>query len=279
MWGVIWIIAGSRKTLYQIHHGGIHGPPAMDPQLATMLIVALDEHFTRTPERRELDEGSWGLCILLTCGCALSEHCNPDPERVTPCRPNAQRTGSPRHPTAHRECAWFCWGCISRWRIGLGLLPGWRLEHGRAGSGIDCPPCGWLTADSTSTPHGGSRTVAERTRLSERGQGAADRVRKLLHLKDTWESVVFVLYALILGEVRHKGIDLKAARHFVSLDPAVIRATPISTPTRSCPTPSNRRSRTSRGLFFTVRRTALDSSSKRSTRACVTTCALAGYPQ
>ena len=61
--------------------------------------------------------------------------------------------------------------------------------------------------------------IAYNFRLSERGQGADDPVRKLLHLKDTWESVVFVLYALVLGEVRHKGIDLKAAQHFVSLDP------------------------------------------------------------
>lgn len=61
--------------------------------------------------------------------------------------------------------------------------------------------------------------IAYNFRLSERGEGADDPVRKLLHLKDTWESVVFVLYALVLGEVRHKGIDLKAAQHFVSLDP------------------------------------------------------------
>ncbi|MGD9973487.1 MAG: hypothetical protein AB7S77_10530 [Desulfatirhabdiaceae bacterium] len=61
--------------------------------------------------------------------------------------------------------------------------------------------------------------IAYNYRLSERGQGADDPVRKLLHLKDTWESVVFVLYALIMGEIRHRGIDLKAAQHFVSLDP------------------------------------------------------------
>jgi len=61
--------------------------------------------------------------------------------------------------------------------------------------------------------------IAFNYRLSERGEGANDPVRKLLHLKDTWESVVFVLYALVMGEVRHKGIDLKAAQHFVSIDP------------------------------------------------------------
>lgn len=61
--------------------------------------------------------------------------------------------------------------------------------------------------------------VAYNYRLSERGEGADDPVRKLLHLKDTWESIVFVLYALVMGEIRHKVIDLKTAQHFVSLDP------------------------------------------------------------
>ena len=61
--------------------------------------------------------------------------------------------------------------------------------------------------------------IAYNYRLSERGQGADDPVRKLLHLKDTWESIAFVLYALVMGEVRHRAIDLKAAQHFVSLDP------------------------------------------------------------
>jgi len=61
--------------------------------------------------------------------------------------------------------------------------------------------------------------IAYNYRLSERGEGADDPVRKLLYLKDTWESIVFVLYALILGEVRHKGIDLKTAKYFVSIDP------------------------------------------------------------
>ncbi len=61
--------------------------------------------------------------------------------------------------------------------------------------------------------------IAYNYRLSERGEGADDPVRKLLHLKDTWESIVFVLYALVLGEVRNKAIDMKTAQHFVSIDP------------------------------------------------------------
>ncbi len=61
--------------------------------------------------------------------------------------------------------------------------------------------------------------VAYNYRLSERGEGADDPVRKLLYLKDTWESIVFVLYALVMGEIRHKVIDLKTAQHFVALDP------------------------------------------------------------
>ena len=51
--------------------------------------------------------------------------------------------------------------------------------------------------------------IAYNYRLSERGKGADDPVRKLLHLKDTWESIAFVLYALVMGEVRYKAIDLK----------------------------------------------------------------------
>lgn len=63
-------------------------------------------------------------------------------------------------------------------------------------------------------------SIAYNFRLSERGEGANDPVRKLLHLKDTWESIVFILYALIMGEIRHKGVDLKTAQHFVSFDPS-----------------------------------------------------------
>lgn len=58
--------------------------------------------------------------------------------------------------------------------------------------------------------------IAYNFRLSEKGEGAADPVRKLLNLKDTWESIVFVLYAIVWGEIRHKGIDLRAAQVFVS---------------------------------------------------------------
>ena len=58
--------------------------------------------------------------------------------------------------------------------------------------------------------------IAYNFRLSEKGEGASDPVRKLLHLKDTWESIVFVLYAVVWGEIRHKAIDLKATQVFIS---------------------------------------------------------------
>jgi hypothetical protein len=61
--------------------------------------------------------------------------------------------------------------------------------------------------------------IAYNFRLSEKGEGAADPVRKLLHLKDTWESIVFVLYAVIWGEIRHKGINLKTAQVLVGVSP------------------------------------------------------------
>ncbi len=61
--------------------------------------------------------------------------------------------------------------------------------------------------------------IAYNFRLSEKGEGATDPVRKLLHLKDTWESVVFMLFALVMGEVRHKSINLKAATVFKSFSP------------------------------------------------------------
>jgi hypothetical protein len=60
--------------------------------------------------------------------------------------------------------------------------------------------------------------IAYNFRLSERGEGATDQVRKLLHLKDSWEAIIFVLYALVMGEVRNKGADLKMAQVFVSHD-------------------------------------------------------------
>lgn len=61
--------------------------------------------------------------------------------------------------------------------------------------------------------------IAYNFRLSEKGEGASDPVRKLLHLKDTWESIVFVLYAIVWGEIRHKAIDLKAAQILVGVSP------------------------------------------------------------
>jgi hypothetical protein len=59
--------------------------------------------------------------------------------------------------------------------------------------------------------------IAYNFRLSEKGEGASDPVRRLLHLKDTWESIVFVLYAIVWGEIRHNNIDLKSAQVFVSM--------------------------------------------------------------
>lgn len=61
--------------------------------------------------------------------------------------------------------------------------------------------------------------IAYNFRLSEKGEGASDPVRKLLHLKDTWESIAFVLYAIVWGEIRHKGIDLKATQVMVGTSP------------------------------------------------------------
>jgi len=61
-------------------------------------------------------------------------------------------------------------------------------------------------------------SIAYNFRLSERGEGSTDPVRKLLHLKDSWESIIFVLYALVMGEVRSKDIDLKTTQVFVSHD-------------------------------------------------------------
>ncbi|MDP4239771.1 MAG: hypothetical protein Q8904_09930 [Bacteroidota bacterium] len=60
--------------------------------------------------------------------------------------------------------------------------------------------------------------IAYNYRLSEKGEGASDPVRKLLHLKDTWESIVFVLYAIVWGEIRFKSIDLKAAQIIIATE-------------------------------------------------------------
>jgi len=59
--------------------------------------------------------------------------------------------------------------------------------------------------------------IAYNFRSSEKGEGSTDPVRKLLHLKDSWEAIVFVLYALVMGEVRYKKVDMKTAQVFVSL--------------------------------------------------------------
>lgn len=61
--------------------------------------------------------------------------------------------------------------------------------------------------------------IAYNFRLSEKGEGASDPVRKLLHLKDTRESIVFILYAIVWGEIRFKNIDLKPAQVLVSVSP------------------------------------------------------------
>lgn len=61
--------------------------------------------------------------------------------------------------------------------------------------------------------------IAYNFRLSEKSEGASDPVRKLLHLKDTWESIAFVLYAIVWGEIRHKRIDLKTAQVLVGISP------------------------------------------------------------
>ena len=62
--------------------------------------------------------------------------------------------------------------------------------------------------------------IAFNFRLSEKGEGANDPIRKLMHLKDSWESIVFVLYALVMGEVRFKNVDLKGAQVFAHHDTA-----------------------------------------------------------
>jgi hypothetical protein len=55
-------------------------------------------------------------------------------------------------------------------------------------------------------------------RLSEKGGGAKDPVKKLLHLKDTWESIIFTLYGLVFGEVRRKAIDMRTVQVFRQID-------------------------------------------------------------
>jgi len=60
--------------------------------------------------------------------------------------------------------------------------------------------------------------IAYNFRLSEKGEGADDPVRRLLHLKDTWESIVFVLYAIVFGEIREKSIILKSCQIIQQID-------------------------------------------------------------
>lgn len=47
--------------------------------------------------------------------------------------------------------------------------------------------------------------------LSQRGPNSNNPIAKFLHLKDSWEAVIFTLNALVWGEVRAKGVDLKTA--------------------------------------------------------------------
>ncbi len=55
--------------------------------------------------------------------------------------------------------------------------------------------------------------------LSERGPGSGNPISKFLHLKDSWEAVIFVLNALVWGEVRAKSVDLKTADVYHSGQP------------------------------------------------------------
>ncbi len=64
--------------------------------------------------------------------------------------------------------------------------------------------------------HSYPASIAFNFRLSEKGEGSDDPVKKLLRLKDTWEAIVFVLYALVMGEVRYRKENLKTAQIFVS---------------------------------------------------------------
>lgn len=55
--------------------------------------------------------------------------------------------------------------------------------------------------------------------LSQRGPNSNNPIAKFLHLKDSWEAVIFTLNALVWGEVRAKGIDLKTADVYHSGQP------------------------------------------------------------
>lgn len=55
--------------------------------------------------------------------------------------------------------------------------------------------------------------------LSQRGPNSNNPIAKFLHLKDSWESVIFTLNALVWGEVRAKRIELKTADVYHSGQP------------------------------------------------------------
>jgi hypothetical protein len=55
--------------------------------------------------------------------------------------------------------------------------------------------------------------------LSQRGPNSNNPIAKFLHLKDSWEAVIFTLNALVWGEVRAKSIDLKTAAVYHSGQP------------------------------------------------------------
>jgi hypothetical protein len=61
--------------------------------------------------------------------------------------------------------------------------------------------------------------IAYNYRLSVRGPGANDPVKKFLHLKDAWEGAINLLNALAFGEIRAKGINLKTANVYHSGNP------------------------------------------------------------
>lgn len=54
---------------------------------------------------------------------------------------------------------------------------------------------------------------------SQRGPNSNNPIERFLHLKDSWEAVIFTLNALVWGEVRAKGIDLKTADVYHSGQP------------------------------------------------------------
>lgn len=54
--------------------------------------------------------------------------------------------------------------------------------------------------------------IAYPYRLSEKGHDAHNPMNKLLLLKDTWEGIVYFLYALVMGEIRYRKLDLTSVR-------------------------------------------------------------------